>query len=196
MKPIVITISGKARHGKTTFAKYLSQELNCKVIAFADALREKAYQHGWNGEKDNNGRVLLQFIGTEWGRECIDPDIWVKKTEENFCGDYIIIDDCRFINEATYYREHGYTQINVRIIRYTYKQPLLTKILNLFRKNKIPPKTVEYDNGLTPAQKRHKSETGLDFFQHDYYFTACNMEELQMYAEGFAHELEGKYENI
>jgi hypothetical protein len=57
-------------------------------------------------------RHLLCTIGTEWGRECISPDVWLKCWQRNV--DYylandlpVICDDVRFANEAELVRELG-----------------------------------------------------------------------------------------
>jgi len=55
---------------------------------------------------------LLQTLGTEWGRECISPDVWVKCWKRNvkyyLTSDLpVICDDVRFPNEAEAIRELG-----------------------------------------------------------------------------------------
>lgn len=57
-------------------------------------------------------RYMLQTLGTDWGRKIIDPDIWVKiqkvKVEDLISyGVPVIIDDCRFDNEALMVRDLG-----------------------------------------------------------------------------------------
>ena len=49
-------------------------------------------------------RHLLQTIGTEWGRECISPDVWVDVWRANVMqwlegGVNVVVDDMRFPNE-------------------------------------------------------------------------------------------------
>lgn len=70
----------------------------------------------WTENKENeiplfgrSVRYIMQTLGTEWGRELIHPDIWVKLAE---CvlferGERIIISDVRFDNEADFIRNHG-----------------------------------------------------------------------------------------
>jgi len=87
----------------------------CKVVPFAKPVKDFAFQLGWDGKKDQKGRRLLQLIGTECGRECINKDIWIKhwsKTVKQYFNDgmkIIIADDVRFDNEVDMiHRSHGY----------------------------------------------------------------------------------------
>lgn len=150
----VIYISGKAGHGKDTFANALADTLKNKgkrvlIMHYADRLKDICRHYfGWNGEKDEVGRTLLQYIGTDMGRQRL-PDVWVKPIKEfiSIFGDmfdYILIPDTRFPNEIGLfesYREIG--EISVRIIR------------------------KDYVSSLTLEQQNHISETSLDDFSFD-----------------------------
>ena len=154
MNQTIIFISGKAQAGKTTTA-YLMQkniEANGKcavIINYADLLKYicSAYFY-WDGKKNDEGRQLLQEIGTDIVRNN-DPDFWVdfvKRFVSVFEGswDYVIIGDCRFKNEISWAKEPGVGGIHLRVVR------------------------PGYDNGLTDEQKRHISETDLDDVDPDY----------------------------
>jgi energy-coupling factor transporter ATP-binding protein EcfA2 len=60
-------------------------------------------------------RHAMQTLGTEWGRECIHPELWLRAwryaaeqvTSAGGCPSLIIIDDLRFDNEAAYLRGLG-----------------------------------------------------------------------------------------
>lgn len=58
-------------------------------------------------------RQLLQTVGTDWGRQMIDPDIWVRNLEERLVRmerqgyDRIVVPDVRFDNEAEFIRRRG-----------------------------------------------------------------------------------------
>lgn len=58
-------------------------------------------------------RHLCQTLGTEWGRGCISPDIWIKvwsASAENLindCCELITVPDVRFANEAEAIRALG-----------------------------------------------------------------------------------------
>ena len=114
---MIIGITGKAGAGKTTAANMLIKEFNNKaiIIPFAKPLKDFARKLGWNGKKDEKGRRLLQLLGTDVARKCIDEDIWVqhwKKFQEEYDSfenldgtkdcDHYIADDVRFANEADF----------------------------------------------------------------------------------------------
>ena len=108
-KPLIIPIIGKARNGKDTVAQYLKEEIEKRTgkkvldIRYADYLKFvlKKY-YGWDGNKDEKGRTLLQHIGTDLCRNN-NPDIWANVVVELVKGlgdsiSYVIIQDTRFEN--------------------------------------------------------------------------------------------------
>ena len=115
MKPIVIGFAGRAEVGKTTIANALATNLrqrglSVSVAPFAAPVKRIAKEMGWDEQKDAKGRRLLQLLGTECGRECIGPDVWVdlwRRACIELPTDYdvYIIDDVRFLNEAAMIRE-------------------------------------------------------------------------------------------
>ena len=78
----IITVSGKARHGKDFTANAIADILKGKgnkvlITHYADLLKFICRNmFGWNGKKDDEGRYLLQYVGT---------DI-VRKQNPNFLG--------------------------------------------------------------------------------------------------------------
>lgn len=147
----IIIYSGKAQHGKSTaaeFTKKCLEEQGKKVMIFnyADYLKfilTKYY--GWDRQKDEKGRTLLQKVGTGYREK--DPDFWVKHAKNLFDMvqddfDYVVIGDARFKNEIEYVRKY-FTTVAVRI-----KRP-------------------RFDNGLTKEQQKHVSEVDLDKFNFD-----------------------------
>ncbi len=54
-------------------------------------------------------RELRQLLGTEWGRNMVDKDLWITlaKAERIENGPGMVIPDVRFPNEATFVRERG-----------------------------------------------------------------------------------------
>lgn len=91
------------------------------ITHYADLLKyvcEKFF--GWDGNKDEFGRSLLQYVGTNKVRAAI-PTFWVDfivKILSIFRNewDYVIIPDCRFINEYEIPDQYWNT-ILVRVVR-------------------------------------------------------------------------------
>lgn len=107
---MILGITGKAGSGKDTFADMLTEELearNAKTTTnhFAYALKKIATDcFGWDGQKDEKGRRLLQVLGTECGRAYND-NIWVEKVADWISSgvgtfNFFLIPDTRFPNEA------------------------------------------------------------------------------------------------
>ena len=106
----LIGLAGRARVGKTTLAEMIRDECRkhgypCEIVPFAAPVKGIAYQMGWDGAKDAKGRRLLQLLGTDAGRRCIHPDIWVRHWQTSVASRelpanaVVIADDVRFANE-------------------------------------------------------------------------------------------------
>lgn len=153
----VICISGKARHGKDTTAGYLKgffEEKDRKVLIahYGDLVKYicKTF-FDWDGNKDEAGRTLLQYIGTDVIREQ-EPDYWVGFIESvlsffSHKWDYVLIPDCRFPNEIEYLKDMGHDVIHIRVVR----------------------NSPGFVSPLTEEQQKHISETALDGYPVDYY---------------------------
>lgn len=119
----IIAFTGLAGCGKSILARYLQVECDkinkhSAILRFSDPIKSFARRLGWKGEKDAKGRRLLQLLGTEIGRNCIDPEIWVKRWEIEFkrisqVSELIIVDDLRFDNEAKTVHELNGTIIKI-----------------------------------------------------------------------------------
>lgn len=156
----IVSISGKAQHGKDTAAQFLRDAMEREgkkvlIIHYGDLVKFTCTAFcGWDGKKDEAGRSMLQRVGTERVRSK-DPDYWVNyvlfminalKSSEKW--DYVLIPDCRFPNEI-----HG---IHLRVER------------------------PDFDNGLTEEQKQHPSETALDDYPTDLkIFNSGTLEDLR-----------------
>ena len=150
----VITISGKAQHGKSTAATYLKKHFESRgakvlITNYGDLLKYICRQFfGWNGEKDEYGRSLLQHVGTDVVRTK-SPDLWVEFVTAILRffpdqWDYVLIPDTRFPNEVELPKAAGLDVSHLRIIRDGFVSP------------------------LTPEQQAHISETALDDARPDY----------------------------
>lgn len=151
--PKIINIAGQAQHGKTSVANILKEILEKRgkrvlIINYADYLKFICKEYfGWDGTKSEAGRGILQKIGTDIVRQR-DPGFWVLALGDfvDVFGrdfDFILTSDCRFKNEAEYFKSE-YKTFNVKVSRNN------------------------FDNGLTEEQKNHPSERDLDDYNFDY----------------------------
>lgn len=111
MKNLVL-ISGKAESGKDTVANIIKDNSKGKahILHMATELKDLATSFfGWNGEKDEKGRYLLQLLGD--GGRGFDKEIWVNKMITKLRGlhanavfedDTFIISDIRYLNEIEF----------------------------------------------------------------------------------------------
>lgn len=123
----IIGLAGKAGCGKDTVAKYLEDTRGYEHLSFAYPIKAAlsamlninfVYMDRETKEKPIQElgvtpRRLMQTLGTEWGRDLIHPDIWIKALEMNIKGD-TVISDVRFPNEAKWIKRHGGMLIYIR----------------------------------------------------------------------------------
>lgn len=130
--PRLIGLSGSKGVGKTTFAFQMGGHvlsLATPIKKMLEVIVPKIYIYE-EKQKDIpgfpagvNGRVLMQTLGTEWGRN-LYPDLWLNFIEEKIAEKYgeweknpydpdepfiqrLIVDDIRFKNEANMIRRNG-----------------------------------------------------------------------------------------
>ena len=117
---MIIGLSGYAQAGKDTVAQMLVEDYGYTRLGFADIIKKACYyldpiisldgmrlghavdKYGWDEVKlIPEVRRLLQVMGSEVGRDLIDPQIWIELTMFNVkAEDKIVISDVRFRNEA------------------------------------------------------------------------------------------------
>ena len=153
----VIAISGHAQNGKDTCAKMFEEEFQrlnkkSKIIHYADLLKFMCKNYfGWDGNKDDAGRTLLQRVGTDVVRTQ-RPDFWVDfvfNLLQLFPDewDFVIIPDTRFPNEVSGGSKRG--DLDVVHVRVTRTTP-------------------GWVSPLTKEQQQHASEAALDNVTPDY----------------------------
>ena len=152
----IITVSGKAQHGKDTFAQALCEELTSQgnkvlITHYADLLKYICRTFfNWDGNKDEKGRQILQYVGTDVVRK-ERPNYWVEfilSILELFGHnwDYVIIPDTRFPNEVEMLKTAYSNVAHIRVNR------------------------LNFENSLTEEQRKHPSETALDNIEPDFIF--------------------------
>ena len=121
---MIIGIAGKARAGKDTAADIIiSMQKGFGKMSFATKLKmmlvaglELSHDQVDGALKDVidqrygcTPRHMMQTLGTDWGRNMINQDVWVKSFSEscNYLGENIVIPDVRMENEAEYCRTNG-----------------------------------------------------------------------------------------
>lgn len=184
-----IAFIGKMFSGKTTAAKYLTAEHGYVKLAFADPVKIVAAQmlnqlaaylrvhdlssisgtSDWTYDliqerkTEPQVRKLLQLVGTELGRELIGyEDVWVDillKEAANLTN--VVVDDCRFPNEAEALRSHGFRIVKIERDNESRQRALVQAYPDTWR-------------GIMA----HPSETSLDNFVPDVVLYAENLEQL------------------
>jgi hypothetical protein len=178
----IILISGKAGSGKDTAAGIIKDnmiadgipEKRILITHFADLLKYIASKFfGWDGVKDENGRTLLQYLGTDVVRKK-DKNFWTSFILKilNLFGDswdYVLIPDTRFLNE-------------IQDIKAVYNNILTVRI--------------ERPTGasMTSSQASHPSETELDAYPFDLILenTFDSLDELKEYIRSRRNEIYAK----
>lgn len=167
----IIALTGKAGAGKTTAAKYLFEKHKYRRLRFADGIKNMLklglgisdeYIDGNKKEEPCSElggvtvRHAMRTLGTEWGRDMIYPNIWVDALDREL-HNYIsecefskfVIDDLRFVNEATYLdklkKEKGYAVLIVDIDR-TNSAVEESKHVSETQRNNIEPDHIIFNN--------------------------------------------------
>lgn len=162
----LIGIAGRARSGKDTVANFIVAAVGGYRYSFADPIRAMLAPLGvdmsdpyWQARKEEpipalgvSPRRMMQTLGTEWGRQLINPDLWLIMAHQRLLqnGPGMVISDVRFDNEAAWIRKHG------------------GRIIHVIRPD-------------TKAVEAHASEDGIEMQDTDArLFNSGTLEELQL----------------
>jgi hypothetical protein len=124
---MLIGITGSARSGKDTAADFYCDSFGFIKYSFALPLKEAIKVMFSLNEEHVNGdlkevvlddlgvspRYLMQTLGTEWGRNTVNNDVWLLAAKRNLQNSPaldnlgVVIPDVRFENEADFIRENG-----------------------------------------------------------------------------------------
>lgn len=151
IKPL-IGIAGLAGVGKDTAGLYLQDRYGLRRMAFADPVKRLVAEllgvsvgvlESTGKELPIEGlgrspRYLYQTLGTDWGRNMVHPDLWVRLLSRDYSIvqrqsglNGVVITDCRMPNEAAWIRQQGGTLVHVT-------------------------------RSAAPSVRQHESEQGLD----------------------------------
>lgn len=124
---MIVAFTGFKGSGKSEAAQAL-YALGFQRHSFADPIKAAMRAFGLTADDLSPGRKeqpmellcgksprwAMQALGTEYGRECIGKDFWTNVWLATLpIGPDIVVDDLRFLNEATLLREMGAPIIRV-----------------------------------------------------------------------------------
>ena len=131
MTGTLIGLVGASGAGKTSIAKVLAEFHGFEPLRFSDPIKDMLQCLGvsvdqMNHQQKDIGHVLLcgksprhalQTLGTEWGRNLIGPEVWIRNWEKRYADlsnpRRVVVDDVRFQSEASLIKAYGGKLIRV-----------------------------------------------------------------------------------
>ncbi|UYE95911.1 hypothetical protein KNLIENLN_00099 [Sinorhizobium phage NV1.1.1] len=124
--PRLVALTGAAGSGKSTATKFLVERHGYTLVKFAGPLKDMLRAIGLDEDEiegeakerpsgelcGKTPRHAMQTLGTEWGRRCVGDGFWIglwrRRVETDLAdGGRVVVDDCRFPNEAEAVRQLG-----------------------------------------------------------------------------------------
>jgi dephospho-CoA kinase len=124
---MLIGLAGYAGCGKTTCAEYLVNHHSFVEVGFADPLKDGLCTMLGMTRKElekikedktvlpgigQTARYMMQTLGTDWGRNMVNPDLWlmlagkrIMQMMQDIDKSRVVVSDVRFINEAVLIRD-------------------------------------------------------------------------------------------
>ncbi|TWA89549.1 hypothetical protein [Bradyrhizobium stylosanthis] len=179
----VIGITGRKRHGKDSVARELVLN-GFKIVRFADPLKAmlRAFyqahdlvpseierrlegdlkEHPCIYLNGKTPRHAMQTLGTEWGRDLIDQDLWTDSLRRRASlHDKVVVPDVRFENECAKIHE-----MEGKVVRVDASQRVPEDTFSNHSSEtgigKLPA-DLEIDNNGTPFELQHAVKAVLGF---------------------------------
>jgi dephospho-CoA kinase len=154
-----VYFAGKAGSGKTAICEHFKKVYGFKQVKMAYPVYHLCEDYLGMVGKD---RQLLQFLGTDVGREMVNPDIWVNRMKEDIfivsaTADRLygqklkfVSDDVRFPNEHEAFKSMGWVGIYLDVPDEVREQRLMGR-----------------DGSAQKEFAGHASETSIDLFKSE-----------------------------
>lgn len=163
--PKIFIISGKARSGKGEVSQIIKNYYsNYKtiIISFGHYIKDYAKRvSDWDGSEETKPRELLQHLGIELIKNKINNKLFINRILEDiqvfsYFYDIIVINDARLIDEVETLKSEYPNSVSIRVNR------------------------LNFENGLTQKENKHKTETDLDNYDNfDYIISNSTYEKLK-----------------